>query len=354
MRETESVVNEIEVESYVNTHSHLRHLEKATGLAELVAEGGADIVLPMPNVDGHTKARTVFDYIGILRNSPRPGIPSFIPSMMITEDTPLDEIDRAVDLGIFDVKGYPLYRTTRSHDGIRNYARMLSLVKHCGKKKVRTHWHPEHPWMQFGNRDAEFAFLPIADMLVNEAEDTTIIWEHGTDGRCIPFWKELAESERFFVTLTAHHPATNEDDTFGDVRATCKPPIKTEGDRSALVNFIAEDHGWVMAGLDDAPHPIEVKHVNMGKCACGAYTAPFGLPLYAHALDSILQKPNGVETFVNFTSRNARKLYSLPAAKRQIKLARKPFQIPLRYYIGSNSERVEPFWAGQRIDWSFA
>ena len=52
---------ELGVESMVSTHSHLRYLEIAVGLAELLVEGGVDTVLPMPNVDGHTDPEVVFD-----------------------------------------------------------------------------------------------------------------------------------------------------------------------------------------------------------------------------------------------------------------------------------------------------
>ena len=201
--------------------------------------------------------------------------------------------------------------------------------------------------MVFTNRDAEYAFLPIADMMLRTG--ATIIWEHGTDARCIPHWKEMAETGRFFVTLTAHHL----DDTFGDVRSTCKPSIKTEYDRRGLIILVSENHRWVMAGLDDAPHPAGSKHVHIGKCACGAYTAPFGLQLYAQVLlPVLLPKIAGVQIFVNFTSGNAREVYGLPPASKEEALVHAPefFHIPDSYQIGD--WEVEPFWAGQKLDWT--
>ncbi|MEK7227718.1 MAG: hypothetical protein AAB641_02410 [Patescibacteria group bacterium] len=272
-----------------------------------------------------------------------------LPTVLINEETMFETIDECVENNIFDGKIYPLDRTTKSHNGSRYYQRLLPLVKHCGERGMRVHVHPEHPWMVFDNRDAEFSFLPIMDMFLNDT-GAKLFWEHGSDARCIPFWKEMAESGRFFVGLTAHHLAADEDSTFGDSRATCKPPIKTRRDRLDFVRLVSEDHPWVIAGLDDAPHDKSKKQVATGRCACGAYTAPFGLQLYAHALDHLLHQLGGEEIFRNFTSRNARRIFGYPQVSRKVRLARKPYRIPQIYQVGDWT--VEPFWAGQEILYS--
>jgi len=106
-----------------------------------------------------------------------------------------------------------------------------------------------------------------------------------------------------------------------------------------------------MAGLDDAPHHSPKKHPPFGGCACGAFTSPFGHQLYAHALRNLITtQESGVEIYQRFTSRNARKLHNLPAASRQVRLVREPFTIPSHYDVGDWI--VEPFWAGQKIDYT--
>ena len=206
--------------------------------------------------------------------------------------------------------------------------------------------------MLFSNRDAEFAFLALGRMFLEET-NAAIIWEHGTDARCIPHWKDFAKSRRFFLTLTAHHLATNEDLTFGDVRSTCKPPIKTEADRVGLIDLVSEDHSWVMAGSDSAFHPLEKKQVETGCCACGAFTAPFLLPLYAHALEGLLLSGKA-RTFVNFTSRNARTLHGLLEADpaRPVTLVQEEWKIPTSYWVWN--QQATPFWAGQKLGWKIA
>jgi len=338
----------ITVESLANVHSHLREGDVVQPLVELAIKGGADVLLPMPNTqEGLCTVHQVLEYCGRLGHGHN-GI-SLIPCLLLNQRTTVDEICQCVGAGIRDCKVYPLNRTNKSHNGVRNYARLLDVIHQCGKVGMKVHFHPEHPDLAIPNRDAEYQFYPLVDMFLHETS-ATLIWEHGTDARCIPHWKTMARSGRFFVTLTAHHLATNEDESFGDVRTVCKPPIKTQRDTDDLVKLVAENNPWVMAGLDDAPHDVKTKHVAHGQCACGAYTAPFGLQLYAHALDHMLGTDAGVKTFVNFTSQNARTLYKLMPSRREIKLVYKPFFIPPTYTVGPWI--VEPFGAGGIIDWS--
>lgn len=348
------MVEYVEVEALADPHTHLRELSLHAALIKLAMEGGADVLGAMPNTkDGLRTPDQAEDYRLNAENTPLPpsGVrrPRILPFLMITEDTTFQTIDKCVSLGIYDGKVYPRWRTTQSQHGVERYGLLLPKIAYCGRVGMRVHLHPEHPNSYFLNRDAEFVFLPIARIFLEET-GAVIFWEHGTDARCIPHWEDMAKSGRFFVTLTAHHLVANEDNTFGDVRAVCKPTIKTELDRRALVGFVSKGYPWVMAGGDSAVHPEGAKHVGQGQCACGAFTSPFLLPLYAHALGHLLRTEAGREIFVNFASRNARRVLGLPEASRAIRLEQQPWQIPLTYQVGP--EVAMPFWAKQTIDWS--
>lgn len=341
------------IEALCNVHSHLREIgETLEDLILMAIQGGADVVLPMPNTtEGLMTLEQVLNYIENCESKIPPGRKiHFIPTGMLTENTPEERIMAFAKYGILNCKGFPRDRTTKSQNGIRDYGRIVSKVQVCGEAGVKVHLHPEHPWMAFSSRDAEYCFLPIADMLLRQT-NAIIIWEHGSDARCIPFLKEMATSGRFFVTLSAHHLASNEDQGFGDTRSVCKPPLRTEFDRLAYVRLVEENHSWIMAGGDDAPHAVEAKHVHSGQCASGAYAGPFLIQLYAHALDNLLQSGEaGRQVFINFTSRNARALHNLPEVPRPIQLERKDFIVPNFYQIGH--WKVEPFWAGRKIKYS--
>jgi len=341
------------VEALANLHWHGRELGPVMrGLIKASLKGGADVLLPMPNTEKPLiTAVDVFYYIdeAEVRFTPATAHLTFVPTIMLTEDTTREELVRCTEAGIWDGKIYPYLRTTKSKHGVKRYGAMIKIVRWCGELGIKVHVHFEHPDPIHINRDAEYLCLPIAAMFLEETE-ATIIWEHGSDSRCIRAWKKFAKTGRFFVTITAHHLAWDEDSAFGDVRKKCKPPIKTEPDREALVRFVSEDHPWVMAGGDDAAHDALAKHVHEGKCACGAYTSPFLHALYAHALQHLLQTEEGLRVYINFTSRNARKLHDLPPSSRTITLVQKPFTIPRSYKIGPWT--VEPPGVGETLEWS--
>ena len=340
----------LQVPGLENPHTHLREGEVVGPLVVWAIRGGARSLGPMPNTEhGLMKAMQVDPYILHAKSFvPQDTVVRFIPIVQITEATTKADIEACVDAGIMDAKVYPKGRTTQSHNGVSHYARILDIVRYAGERGMRVHFHPEHPSNVYDNRDAEFAFLAIVDMFIHET-GATIVWEHGTDGRCIPHWEAWAETGRFYVTFTGHHLAESENGAYGDVGAACKPPYKTEADRRGLVDLVARDYPWVMAGGDDAPHPTGSKH-RIGQCACGAYTAPFLMQLYAHALDKLLSTQGGIRNFIRFTSENAQQLYGHTSPGLLLKLVRKPFKIPSHYDVGP--WEVEPFWAGKEILYS--
>lgn len=344
----------VDVEDGVNTHSHIREgNEIVKTLVQNNAKGGFSVIGPQPNTnEGLTTAEQVIKYIDNVEELVRgESTMRFIPFVMLTEATTEKQVMDCLNGGIVNGKMYPFMRTTKSQKGVKEWGKMLPVIKCCGRYGMKIHGHFEHPNMRYSDRDAEFICLPIVEMFLQETQ-ADIYWEHGSDGRCVPYWIDFAKSGRFFLTLTAHHLATNEDKARRDVRAECKPTIKTEPDRVALVQLVSENRPWVMAGADDAPHPESCKHVHTGQCSCGDYTAPFLHPLYAHALEHLFLTPAGIETYINFTSRNARRIHNIRLASKRIILTRKPFHIPPSYAVGPWT--IEPFWAGQTLNWSIA
>lgn len=343
------------IDCLADPHVHLRQDPAVmSDLIKYSIEGGADYVGAMPNTTpGLTTAEGVLEYHALCKSlmvSKSSGTLGIIKFLMLTENTPIEEIERCVQAGIVNAKLYPLDRTTNSRDGIRNYHRMLPLVRKCGELGMMCHFHPEHPWLDISGRDAEHLFVPIVEMFLHDTQ-AKIVWEHGTDGRCARLWEIWAVRfpNRFFVTLTPHHLAYDDDMDHGDVTATCKPPIKSKDDRRTLVELVGRNYPWVMLGSDSAYHPRNKKHVDIGCCACGALTAPFLAALCAHALDEIISRPHGPGIFENFVSKNARRVHDLPGASKRITLVRDPWKVPFTYDVGGNE--ALPFMCGQEIKW---
>ncbi len=346
-------IKRVAVQALANIHWHGRECgEIMNALITHSISGGADILAPMPNtIKPLISAELVTDYINKARDFCELWKLRLclMPIVMLTENTTRDMLVSCIKAEIVDGKIYPYMRTTQSDHGIRRYGKILEVVKWCGELGVKVHGHFEHPNAIYIDRDCEYLCLPLVEMFLQETS-ATIIWEHGSDARCIPAWKQFAKTGKFFVTLTAHHLASNEDIASGDVRKRCRPLIKTERDRGDLVQLVAEDHSWVMAGPDDAAHDRNRKHVLKGQCSCGAFTSPFLHSLYAHALDELFETEKRTQTYINFTSRNARELHNLPQSSRFVTLVRTPFIIPDSYNVGSWI--VEPYGAGETIAWS--
>ena len=82
-----------------NGHSHERESGEPDVMAALIKEainGGADVLLPMPNTNaGLTTCDQVLSYIQVARSLvPHNRIMSFIPTVMITEDTTDEELEK--------------------------------------------------------------------------------------------------------------------------------------------------------------------------------------------------------------------------------------------------------------------
>jgi len=343
-------------EAIADPHVHLREIGWV--MSDVVRDcydGGSDVIGPQPNTNSpRITEQEVSWYINSAKTFVNPLKPmSFIPFVMLTECTTRAELEKCVATGIRDGKIYPYMRTTKSAHGVHCYSNMIPIVRWCGELGIKVHAHFEHPNSVHPNRDAEYLCLPIAEIFL-ESTKAIIVWEHGSDGRCVRAWKKFANDfpGRFYLMLTAHHLAWDEDSAFGDVRKKCKPPIKTDLDRLQLISLIGENHYWVMAGSDAAPHDVENKHAHKGKCSCGDYTAPFLHLLYAHALSHLFLTPRGIEIYINFTSRNARSLHKLPRSSRNVILVRKPFTIPPFYKVGDWT--VEPPGVGEVLEFQIA
>src|SRR3989344_5561641 len=120
---------EVEVDAMADPHVHYREEERKTmrPLVGKTIEGGADAVGPMPNTEkGLTTAAQVLRYAKSVQACVPPGKKlTVLPIVLVNEQTTPDIIDECVDNGIMDCKVYPLNKTTKSHNGVKNYGRLL-------------------------------------------------------------------------------------------------------------------------------------------------------------------------------------------------------------------------------------
>jgi len=183
----------------------MTHEEKLQ-VAELLDEMGVDIIEAGFPIASNGDFEAVHEIAKRTQNAVIAGLARAIPA----------DIDRAGEA--VRVAKRPRIHTFVSTSPIhleyqmkKSQEEVLDIITYACSKGMRVHFHPEHPMMLFENRDAEYLFLPIMDMIMEATKGMpgNIIWEHGPDARCIPFWEEWAQTNRFYVTLTAHHLATS-------------------------------------------------------------------------------------------------------------------------------------------------
>ncbi len=228
--------------------------------------------------------------------------------LMITPVTSKKCIWSCVASGIRD--GMIYYENENDH-----FDSLSSVVNHCSGAGMRVHVHPKHTRLE---RNRDIGFWILVKKLLQETGATIVV-----DGfHCAEMseWKKMAQTGRFYVTLTARDLAKEAADRHG---------------RKNLIELVGENHPWVMAGIDDTPYTT---------------TVPFGFALYAHALDGLLENTEGVEIFANFTSGNAQHLFGLSQNSRRISLKRKAFTIPSLYEFGPL--KLKSFWAKRKINWT--
>lgn len=336
----------------INPHGHLRQDNLARHLAKF-ASHYYDAYLAMPNTQpGILTGAEAVSYRNMLSESCG-GKMQIIPTIKIREDTTPKMIREATSLGVHFGKVYPLGRTTHADDGVNKYTNLWSVFEAMEEFGMTALFHPTHPSKTFGNRDAEYAFIGIFGMIREKFPCLRMTWEHLSDHRCIPHLIAMHQShQNVFVTITAHHMFGNEDLHFGDVSAVCQPPIRTEEDRTGLNRFVMENHSWVMGGLDDAPHPIEKKHV-IGCCACGAFTTEAGTLLYATALSrlDLFDDAGGISIFERFVSINAANYFGIPVPTEKVSIEEETWTIPKEYRFGDTV--VIPYGAGLHLPFSY-
>jgi dihydroorotase len=214
--------------------------------------------------------------------------------------------------------------------------------------------------------NAEASFLPHLVSIHSRFPKLRVVLEHATTRAAVDCVKSLGETVA--CTITAHHLALTVDDWAGQSWHYCKPVAKTPDDLAALQAIIREGlyssrnfakkhgsdtylgHPRFFLGSDSAPHPPHTKATSTPQhaCAAGIYTSPILLPLVAHLLESF----GALNQLQNFTSTFGRKFYrrELNDIIPNVVLLRKSHVVAESMSLGE--EKVIPFWAGRRINWS--
>jgi dihydroorotase len=328
-------------------HLHLRDgATLASVLPHSARQFGRAIVMPNLKPPVTTTAAAIAYRERIIAALPQ-GL-QFEPLMTLylTNNTPPDEIARAMDSGIIHaVKLYPAGATTNSDAGVTDLANCYKVLEKMQEVGMPFLVHGEVTDQEIDLFDREAVFIErVMRPLRRDFPALNIVFEHITTKHAAQY---VAEAEGpIAATITAHHLLYNRNDIFkGGIRPHyyCLPVLKREEHRLALVTAATSGDERFFLGTDSAPHAQGAKEAACG-CA-GCYTALHAMELYAEAFE----RAGALDKLEAFASFNGPAFYGLPRNEGTITLKREQWTMPETLPLAD--QHVVPLNAGETINW---
>ncbi len=374
MNNLSTTVDSIEV-AMDDFHIHLRDLDD--GRLQLVAPYTAqhcNRALVMPNLN--PPIRTVKDALAYRERILRITGDEFEPLMTLylTGQTRPDDIYEIAQSGgrVVAVKYYPAGATTNSEFGVGNIRnpKVLETIACIQEIDAVFCLHGETADLDVDVFDREEEFMPDFFFLRSEFPTIRMVLEHITTIQAVQAVRRMQGRRgrgqvRLYTaaTITPQHILINRNHMLGDkgvMNDFCKPILKREKHRQAVLEAATSGEPCFFLGTDSAPHAKGTKENACG-CAAGCFTAPHALPLYAEAFDSI----GKIGMLPDFAGKFGAGFYGLPAPTKRVRLIREEWKVQqeiTRLESRSLADRmlnltlptVVPFFAGETLHWKLA
>jgi dihydroorotase len=267
-------------------------------------------------------------------------------TLYLTDNMPVEEIDRARDSGVvFGCKLYPAGATTHSDAGVTDIRKIDAILARMAELGLTLQVHGEvtHEAVDIFDREQRFIDEVLAPC-VQRHPTLKVVFEHITTRAAVDFVRSQAEG--LAATITPQHLLYNRNEIFrGGIRPHfyCLPILKTENDRTALVEAATSGDPRFFLGTDSAPH---ARHTKENACGCaGMYSAHAALELYALAFE----QAGALERLEGFASEFGADFYGLPRHEERIRLVRRDWAIPASYHFGD--DEIVPMGAGLTLPW---
>lgn len=294
---------------------------------------------------------TTTELARLYRNRILDAVPSgmnFQPLMtlFLTDQLLPGEIAKAKESGVIHgVKWYPAGATTNAEHGVREIAlcyRALEAMEAHGLPLL-VHAETTDPEIDVFDREAVFIDRHLTPV-IRTFPGLRVVVEHVSTRHAVQF--VLEASPRIGATITAHHLLLNRNAIFeGGLRPHhyCRPVLKREQDRLALVEVATNGCSKFFLGTDSAPHLRQDKE---SACGCaGIYTAHAAIELYAEVFEQS-HALNRLEAFASFHGAD---FYGLPRNSERITLVKQPWAIDTSIKVGNDS--LIPYGAGEVVGW---
>jgi dihydroorotase len=270
-------------------------------------------------------------------------------TLYLTDNTPADEIRRAIDSGfVKGVKLYPAGATTNSDAGVTDIRRCMRTLEAMQDGGLPLLIHGEVTDHTVDVFDREAVFIDrILQPLRKSLPGLRVVFEHITTKNAADYVRD-AEGD-IAATITAHHLMYNRNAIFqGGIRPHyyCLPVLKREIHRQALVEAAISGSPRFFLGTDSAPHPKGLKE---NACGCaGCYTALHALELYAEVFEAV----DALDKLEGFASFFGPDFYRLSRNQAQVTLQKHEWMIPDELSLGDTT--LVPLDAGRTLSWKLS
>jgi dihydroorotase len=343
---------EIEIRRPDDWHLHLRDGAAMEAVLPFTAARFARAIVmpnlkpPVTTTDAATQYRA-----RIVAALPKGARFTPLMTLYLTDRTAPDEIDRAVASGVVHgCKLYPAGATTNADSGVTDIRHIDAVLARMSELGLPLQVHGEVTAREVDVFERETRFISeVLAPTVTRHPKLPVVFEHITTRAAVEFVKSTRAGVA--ATITPQHLLHNRNAIFeGGVRPHyyCLPILKTEPDRTALLEAATSGNPRFFLGTDSAPH---ARHTKENACGCaGMFSAHAGIELYAEAFEAA----GKLDRLEGFASEFGADFYRLPRNTERIRLARRDWTPPASYPFPSDAgaeNQLVPMRAGESIAW---
>jgi dihydroorotase len=345
---------EIEIRRPDDWHLHLRDGAAMAAVLPFTAARFARAIV-MPNLKPPvTTTDTAAQYRArILAALPAGADFTPLMTLYLTDRTSPEEIERARASGfVYGCKLYPAGATTNADSGVTDIRHIDEVLARMSELEVPLQVHGEVTAREVDVFERETRFISeVLAPTISRHPKLRVVFEHITTRGAVEFVKSAREGVA--ATITPQHLLMNRNAIFeGGIRPHyyCLPILKTEPDRTALVEAATSGHPRFFLGTDSAPH---AQHTKEHACGCaGMFSAHAGIELYAEAFEAA----GRLDRLEGFASDFGADFYRLPRNSGRIRLVKRDWSPPANYPFpaGGDDARLVPMRAGETVAWQLA
>jgi dihydroorotase len=321
-------------------HLHLRDGDVLEGVLPHTSRHFARAII-MPNLVPPvvTTAQAASYRDRILKALPKGDAFTPLMTLYLTETTDPADVEAGARDGLISaVKLYPAGATTNSESGVRDLAKVHSVLEKMAEIGLPLCVHGEvtDPEIDIFDREAVFLETVLAP-LRERLPELRVVLEHVTTENGVNYVR--AQDKNIGATITTHHLMINRNAILaGGIRPHyyCLPVAKREKHRLALRAAATSGDPRFFLGTDSAPHLDPLK---LSACGCaGIFTSINTMACLAE----VFEQENALDKLEAFASLNGPAFYGLPVNEATITLTRQdePVVFPDKVAIGEDEVTV--------------